>query len=45
LDHAPLDDEEESDEEHEAVTAARADRERGVVPVSLEDVLAEFHRA
>jgi len=45
LDHAPLDDEAESDEEREAVTAARADRERGVMPVPLEDVLAEFAQA
>lgn len=45
LDHAPLDDEAESDEEREAVAAARADRERGVIPVALEDVLAEFDRA
>lgn len=45
LDHAPLGDEAESDEERQAVTAAHADRERGVVPVALEDVLAEFNRA
>lgn len=45
LDHAPLDDEAESDEEREAVTAARSDRERGIKPVALEDVLAEFDRA
>ena len=45
LDHAPLDDEAESDEEREAVNAARADLERGVMPVALEDVLAEFDRA
>ena len=42
LDHAPLDDEPESEEEREAVAATRADRERGIKPVSLEDVLNEF---
>lgn len=45
LDHAPLDDEAESEEEREAVAAARADRERGIKPVPLEDVLGEFDRA
>jgi hypothetical protein len=45
LDHAPLDDEPESDEEREAVAAARADRERGIKPVPLEDVLSEFDGA
>jgi hypothetical protein len=42
LDHAPLDDEPETDEERQAVAEARADRERGIKPVPLEDVLAEF---
>lgn len=42
LDHAPLDDEPETDDERQAVAAARDDRERGVDPVPLEDVLAEF---
>jgi hypothetical protein len=42
LEHAPVDDEPESDEERRAVAEARADRERGVGPVPLEDVLAEF---
>ena len=45
LDHAPLDDEAESEEEREAVAAARVDRERGIKPIPLEDVLAEFDRA
>ncbi len=45
LDHAPLDDEPETDEERRAVAGARADRERGVMPVPLEDVLAEFSGA
>lgn len=42
LDHAPLDDEPVTDEERRAVAEARADRERGIEPVSLDDVLAEF---
>jgi hypothetical protein len=42
LDHAPLDDEPETDAERQAVAEARADRERGVQPVPLDDVLAEF---
>ena len=45
LDHAPLDDEAESEEEREAIAAAQADRERGIKPVPLEDVLGEFDRA
>lgn len=43
LDHAPLDDEPESKQERRAVAEARADRERGIAPVPLESVLAEFH--
>ncbi len=42
LDHAPLDDEPETDEERRAVAEARADRERGIEPVPLETVIAEF---
>jgi hypothetical protein len=42
LDHAPLDDEPETDEERQAVAEARADRERGIKPAPLDDVLAEF---
>jgi hypothetical protein len=42
LDHAPLDDEPETDEERRAVAEAHADRERGIEPVPLESVLAEF---
>jgi hypothetical protein len=42
LDHAPLDDEPETDEERQAVAEARADRARGIKPIPLEDVLAEF---
>jgi hypothetical protein len=45
LDHAPLDDEPESEDERRAVAAARADRERGVTPLALDDVLAEFDQA
>jgi hypothetical protein len=44
LDHAPLDDEPETDEERQALAEARTDRERGVKPVPLEDLLAEFGR-
>lgn len=42
LEHAPPDDEPETEEERRAVADARADRERGVEPAPLEDVLAEF---
>lgn len=42
LEHAQEDDEPETNEEREAVAAARADRERGIAPVPLEEVLAEF---
>jgi hypothetical protein len=42
LDHAPLDDEPETEEEHSAVAESRANRERGIEPVPLESVLAEF---
>jgi hypothetical protein len=42
LDHAPVDDEPETEEERRAVAEARADRERGIEPVPLESVLAEF---
>lgn len=38
----PLDDEAETEEERQAVAAARPDRAHGVEPVPLEDVLAEF---
>jgi hypothetical protein len=44
LDHAPLDDEPETDEERHAIAEARADRERGIKPVPFEDVLAESMR-
>ena len=44
LDHAPLDDEPETDEERQALDEARNDRERGVKPAPLEDLLAEFGR-
>lgn len=44
LDHAPLDDESESESERAAVAAARLDRERGIESTPLEDVLAEFKR-
>jgi hypothetical protein len=42
LDHAPLDDEAETEDERQAVAEAHADRERGVQPVPLESVIAEF---
>jgi hypothetical protein len=42
LDHAPLDDEPETDDERQAVAEARADRERGIESIPLEDVRAEF---
>jgi hypothetical protein len=42
LDHAPLDDEPETEEERHAVAEARADRERGLKPVPLQSVIAEF---
>jgi hypothetical protein len=42
LDHAPLDDESETVEERQAVADARDERARGIQPVPLEDVLAEF---
>jgi hypothetical protein len=42
LDHAPLDDEPETDDERRAVAEAYADRERGIEPVPLESVLAEL---
>jgi len=42
LDHAPQDDEPETEEERRAIAEAHADRERGIEPVPLESVLAEF---
>jgi len=45
LDHAPTDDEPESDEERDAVADARADRERGIAPVALDDVIVELRKA
>jgi hypothetical protein len=42
LDHAPQDDEPETEDEHRAIAEAHADRERGIEPVPLESVLAEF---
>lgn len=42
LDHAPLDDEPETEDERRAVAEVHADRERGIEPVPLESVLAEF---
>lgn len=42
LDHAPLDDEPETENERRAVAEAHADRERGIEPVPLNSVLAEF---
>jgi len=42
LNHAPLDDEPETDEERHAVADVHADRERGIKPIPLEDLRAEF---
>jgi hypothetical protein len=42
LDHAPLDDEPETEDERQAVAEAHADRQQGVKPVALEDVAAEL---
>ncbi|MGH2853898.1 MAG: hypothetical protein ACRDLF_06865, partial [Solirubrobacteraceae bacterium] len=42
LDHAPLDDEPETEGERRAVAEAHADRERGIEPVPLESVIAEL---
>jgi hypothetical protein len=42
LDHAPLDDEPETEDERRAVAEAHADRERGIQPVPLESLIAEF---
>lgn len=42
LDHAPLDDEPETEEERQAVADAHADRQHGVKPVAIEDVIAEL---
>jgi hypothetical protein len=42
LDHAPQDDEPETEDERRAIAEAHADRELGIEPVPLESVLAEF---
>jgi hypothetical protein len=42
LDHAPLDDEPETEEERRAVAETHTDRERGIQPVPLESVIGEF---
>jgi hypothetical protein len=42
LEAAPFDDEPETEEERCAVAEARAERKRGIEPVPLESVLAEF---
>lgn len=42
LGHAPLDDETETEDERQAIAEARADGERGIEPVPLENVIAEF---
>ncbi|HTA14639.1 MAG TPA: hypothetical protein VK781_07255 [Solirubrobacteraceae bacterium] len=44
LDHAPLDDEPETEDERRAVAEAHADREQGLEPAPLESVIAEFDR-
>lgn len=43
LGHAPHDDEPETEDERRAVAEAHADRARGIEPVPLDEVLAEFH--
>ncbi len=45
LEHAPVDDEPETETERRAVAEVIADRNHGVKPVALEDVLAEFRGA
>src|ERR1700678_288501 len=45
LDHAPLDDEPETEGERRAVAEAHADRERGIQPVPIESGIAEVDRA
>ncbi|MDO8185672.1 hypothetical protein Q5424_23470 [Conexibacter sp. JD483] len=42
LNRAPVDDEPEMDEERRAVAEARADHERGIGPVPLNNVNVEF---
>ncbi len=42
LDHAPLD-EPETEDERRAVAEAHADREQGIEPAPLENVIAEFN--
>lgn len=42
LDHAPFDDEPETDDERRAAALAHADRARGIEPVPLDEVLREF---
>jgi hypothetical protein len=42
LQAAPFDDEPETEDERRAVAETHADRERGIEPVPLESVLAEF---
>jgi hypothetical protein len=42
LQATPFDDEPETEEERSAVAEAHADRERGIEPVPLESVVAEF---
>ncbi len=42
LDHAPFDDEPETEDERRAVAEAHADREQGIQPGPLESVIAEF---
>ncbi len=42
LDHAPIDDELETEEERHAIAEVHADRARGIRPVPLEVALAEF---
>jgi hypothetical protein len=42
LQAAPYDDEAETEEERSAVAEAHTDRERGIEPVPLESLLAEF---
>jgi hypothetical protein len=41
-DHAPPEDEPLTDQERQAIAEALADRERGIEPIPLEDLKAEF---
>lgn len=42
LDHAPIDDEPDTEEERRAVAEYHAERARGVEPITLDEIKAEF---